>query len=284
MRQATRKGLMTVAAATGVIAAAGGAAHADSGASGSSVNSPGVLSGNTVSAPVHAPVNACGNTVDVVGVLNPAMGNSCANKSGGSGSHGGYGDSGGSGGSAGHGSHGGHGSQGHGGHGGHGGSGGSGGAHAGGHTGGSPGVGSGNHVEVPIDAPVNVCGNSVDVVGIGNPAMGNDCGNGSGGGHHTTPGGSRNVPPGNPGHPGHPGNPVEPGPPGSPATPSTPGTGTPGGGTHGNHPGTQTVTQPLGSAELAHTGSDVPIGLVLPVGAGALLAGAVLYRKARASA
>jgi threonine dehydratase len=43
------------------------------------------------------------------------------------------------------------------------------------------------------------------------------------------------------------------------------------------------VSQPLGSAELAHTGSDVPIGLVLPVGAGALLAGAVLYRKARAS-
>jgi hypothetical protein len=56
---------------------------------------------------------------------------------------------------------------------------------------------------------------------------------------------------------------------------------TPGG---GNHPGTQTVTQPLGSAQLARTGSDLPIGLVLPVGAGALLAGAVLYRKARASA
>ena len=34
MRQVTRKGLMTVAAATGVLAAAGGYAHADSGASG----------------------------------------------------------------------------------------------------------------------------------------------------------------------------------------------------------------------------------------------------------
>ena len=32
MRQVTRKGLMTMAAATGVIAVAGGHAHADSGA------------------------------------------------------------------------------------------------------------------------------------------------------------------------------------------------------------------------------------------------------------
>ena len=80
MRQVTRKGLMTVAAATGVIAAAGGAAHADSGASGSSANSPGVLSGNTVSVPVHVPVNVCGNTVSVIGLLNPAFGNTCINK------------------------------------------------------------------------------------------------------------------------------------------------------------------------------------------------------------
>ncbi|KMS78485.1 hypothetical protein ACH49_16000, partial [Streptomyces leeuwenhoekii] len=64
MRQVTRKGLMTMAAATGVLAAAGGAAHADSGAHGSASGSPGVLSGNTVQAPVHVPVNVCGNTVD----------------------------------------------------------------------------------------------------------------------------------------------------------------------------------------------------------------------------
>jgi hypothetical protein len=141
-------------------------------------------------------------------------------------------------------------------------------------------VGSGNHVEVPVDAPVNVCGNSVDVIGIGNPAMGNDCG--SGGGHHTPPG-SPEQPgtPEQPGNPGHPGDPVEPGHPGSPATPPGASTGTPGG---GNHPGTQTLSQPLGSAQLAQTGSDLPIGLALPVGAGALLAGTVLYRRARASA
>ena len=38
------------------------------------------------------------------------------------------------------------------------------------------------------------------------------------------------------------------------------------------------------AAELAHTGNDLPMGVVLSSGAGALLAGAVLYRKARASA
>lgn len=108
MRQVARKSLMTVAAATGVIAAAGGVAHADSGAVGSSKDSPGVLSGNTVQVPVHVPVNVCGNTVNVVGILNPAVGNKCANQGGGSGSSGGgYGDSGGHGGSGGHGAHGG---------------------------------------------------------------------------------------------------------------------------------------------------------------------------------
>ncbi|MFI9173381.1 chaplin [Streptomyces lincolnensis] len=248
MRQVTRKGLMTVAAATGVIAATGGAAHADSGAHGSSTNSPGVLSGNSVQAPVHAPVNVCGNTVNVIGVLNPAMGNKCVNS--GVETDDGYG-------------------------------GGSGGSHSGGHTGDSPGVGSGNHVEVPVDAPVNVCGNSVDVIGIGNSTTGNDCGNG--GGHSSTPPGSQH--PGDPGTPEQPGGPVDPaGPPGSPgdpAGPSAPEGGKPG----GNQPGTQTVTQPDGgSAQLAHTGSDLPVGLTLPVGAGALLAGVLLYRKARASA
>ncbi|NED37047.1 hypothetical protein G3I64_31705 [Streptomyces sp. SID8499] len=52
---------------------------------------------------------------------------------------------------------------------------------------------------------------------------------------------------------------------------------------HVNHPGTQTVTTPGSGGQLAHTGSEVPMGLALPVGAGALLAGVVLYRKARAT-
>ena len=43
------------------------------------VNSPGVASGNVVQAPVHVPVNTCGNSVDIVGALNPTFGNGCTN-------------------------------------------------------------------------------------------------------------------------------------------------------------------------------------------------------------
>ncbi|WP_442973910.1 chaplin family protein [Saccharothrix sp. ST-888] len=28
---------------------------------------------------MHVPVNVCGNTVNVIGLMNPAAGNSCAN-------------------------------------------------------------------------------------------------------------------------------------------------------------------------------------------------------------
>ncbi|GHH41838.1 chaplin [Streptomyces candidus] len=43
-------------------------------------NSPGVVSGNVVQVPVEVPVNFCGNTVNVIGLLNPAFGNTCVNK------------------------------------------------------------------------------------------------------------------------------------------------------------------------------------------------------------
>ncbi|WP_164873176.1 chaplin, partial [Streptomyces resistomycificus] len=43
------------------------------------IGSPGVLSGNVVQVPIHVPVNVCGNTVNVIGLLNPAFGNQCAN-------------------------------------------------------------------------------------------------------------------------------------------------------------------------------------------------------------
>ncbi|WP_019545042.1 chaplin [Streptomyces sulphureus] len=70
----------TVAAGTLIaLGTAAAPALADSGASGGAANSPGVLSGNVVQIPVHVPVNACGNTIDVVGVLNPAFGNTCVN-------------------------------------------------------------------------------------------------------------------------------------------------------------------------------------------------------------
>ncbi|MBT2422050.1 chaplin [Streptomyces sp. ISL-22] len=75
------KKVVAAAAATGGLVLAGaGLAVADSGAQGAAVHSPGVLSGNVVQAPVHAPVNTCGNTVSVIGLLNPAFGNTCMNK------------------------------------------------------------------------------------------------------------------------------------------------------------------------------------------------------------
>ncbi|KQX82702.1 MULTISPECIES: chaplin [unclassified Streptomyces] len=40
---------------------------------------------------------------------------------------------------------------------------------------GSPGVLSGNVVQVPIHIPINVCGNSVNVIAALNPAGGNVC-------------------------------------------------------------------------------------------------------------
>ncbi|GAA2129570.1 hypothetical protein GCM10009760_00950 [Kitasatospora kazusensis] len=42
---------------------------------------------------------------------------------------------------------------------------------------GSPGVLSGNLIQVPVHIPVNVCGNSIGVVSILNPAFGNSCAN-----------------------------------------------------------------------------------------------------------
>ncbi|MEV8331573.1 chaplin [Streptomyces niveus] len=242
MRQVTRKGLITVAAAGGVLALGGGYAQADSGADGTAANSPGVLSGNNVQVPVHVPVNVCGNTANVVGVLNPAMGNRCANTSDGAGgSHGG--------------SHGGKG---------HTDAPGKGGSHAGGGTGNSPGVGSGNVIEVPIDVPVNVCGNSVDVVGALNPTMGNGCENAD------TP-----APPTEhkPETPGTPKPPTDRAVPPSPNTPNT--------------PEAQVVAPPApaskGTEALARTGSD-GLGLVIPAGAALLLAGVIIYRRARAAA
>ncbi|MFR9675461.1 chaplin [Streptomyces sp. TR06-5] len=40
---------------------------------------------------------------------------------------------------------------------------------------GSPGVASGNVVQVPVDVPVNVCGNTVNAIALLNPTFGNTC-------------------------------------------------------------------------------------------------------------
>lgn len=75
------KKVVAAAAVTGGLVAAGaGVAVADANAQGAAIGSPGVLSGNVIQVPVHIPVNLCGNTINVVGLLNPAIGNTCINK------------------------------------------------------------------------------------------------------------------------------------------------------------------------------------------------------------
>ncbi|MFJ4198327.1 chaplin ChpG [Streptomyces sviceus] len=73
------KGLALTSVAAAAVAGGAGIAVADSGAQGAAAHSPGVLSGNVVQVPVHVPVNVCGNTVDVIALLNPAFGNQCVN-------------------------------------------------------------------------------------------------------------------------------------------------------------------------------------------------------------
>ncbi|MCX2182921.1 chaplin [Streptomyces sp. SKN60] len=65
--------------AGGIVAAGAGVASANAGAQGEAVHSPGVASGNLVQVPVHVPVNVSGNTVNVIGLLNPAFGNGAVN-------------------------------------------------------------------------------------------------------------------------------------------------------------------------------------------------------------
>ncbi|GGU73427.1 hypothetical protein GCM10010275_05090 [Streptomyces litmocidini] len=73
------KAVALTATAAATVAGAAGVAAADSGAEAAAVKSPGVISGNVVQAPIHVPVNLCGNTVNVIGALNPAFGNTCIN-------------------------------------------------------------------------------------------------------------------------------------------------------------------------------------------------------------
>jgi LPXTG-motif cell wall-anchored protein len=106
----------------------------------------------------------------------------------------------------------------------------------------SPGVLSGNGIQLPVDLPLNVSGNSVNVVGIGNTAAGNTSVNG------------RPPTGGEPARPPVTDRPVTP-----PAPPAP----------EGNHP-----------SALANTGADA-LGYLLPGGGALLLGGALLYRRFR---
>ncbi|MER7407639.1 chaplin [Streptomyces sp. NPDC000070] len=213
MKRVTRNGVFAVAAASGAMALTV-PAYAGSGADGSAAGSPGVVSGNTVQLPVHVPVNVCGNTVNVVGLLNPAAGNSCANKDDGRAGRPGK----------------------------------PGGAVAEGSGKDSPGVVSGNGVQLPVDLPVNVTGNSVNVVGIGNASTGNE---------------SSNTPGDRPVRPHHPAKPVP-----KPPTPPRP------------HPAPEPAphtTAPRATGALAHTGTDHTLQAV--AASAALVVGGVVLRR-----
>ncbi|MEU5715164.1 chaplin [Streptomyces sp. NPDC020403] len=269
MRQVTRKGLITMAAAGGVLALGGGYAHADAGAAGGASNSPGVLSGNSIQVPVDVPVNVCGNSVNAGGLLNPTSGNDCGNSSAGAAHERGTDDGAASGqgsvsqasgspAASGHGSA----SSADGAHGA-----GSEAREAGAGTGrhrasstsaravtaDSPGILSGNQVQAPVEIPVNLCGNSITIGGLLNPVFGNSCENDT-----------QAPPPVVPQTPQTPHTPVK------PAVPHTP-----------QAPEPQLVP----GEHLAQTGAD-GLGVLVPASAGLLLAGAgtVLYRRSRSAA
>ncbi|WP_329404929.1 chaplin [Streptomyces melanogenes] len=74
------KSVAMVGTSAAVVVMGAGVSSADSHADGKATHSPGVLSGNLIQVPVHVPVNVCGNTINVIGLLNPAFGNHCTNR------------------------------------------------------------------------------------------------------------------------------------------------------------------------------------------------------------
>ncbi|MGW3074102.1 MULTISPECIES: chaplin [unclassified Kitasatospora] len=79
MRMRTTLAATALAAVT-VLAGAGTASAGDATANGIAANSPGVLSGNQIQVPINLEANICGNSIDIIGLLNPAFGNICINK------------------------------------------------------------------------------------------------------------------------------------------------------------------------------------------------------------
>ncbi|KAI1285121.1 hypothetical protein EDD11_001058 [Mortierella claussenii] len=47
---------------------------------GSANHSPGFISGNVVDIPINVPINACGDSIDIIGLVNPTSGNVCEQK------------------------------------------------------------------------------------------------------------------------------------------------------------------------------------------------------------
>ncbi|MET9963203.1 chaplin [Streptomyces sp. NPDC006326] len=84
MKKKLMRGTTTAVAGTALLLGGAGLASALDGdgatAEGVAAQSPGVVSGNLLQVPVDIPVNVCGNSVNVIGLLNPAFGNVCVNR------------------------------------------------------------------------------------------------------------------------------------------------------------------------------------------------------------
>jgi hypothetical protein len=290
MRHTLSKGMfVTAAAASGILC--GGSAFADGS---TAAGSPGVLSGNSVQAPVDVPVNICGNSIDVVGISNPVFGNGCENAHTGAsagadtprqaegagpertrGRHAAPGpvrEAPEAGRTAPRGRHAAPAA-----------AAGTGAGTASGARGaatGSPGLLSGNAVQAPVDVPLNACGNTVDVVALLNPAFGNGCGNGTATNGHPTPRPPHHVPPS---HHVPPPRPVPP----SHHVPPTTGEGGGGGRSSSwglNERGPRQAAVPAPRARLAETGAGAGLLGVAGASVTLLVGGAVLYRRKAAAA
>ncbi|MGW8062715.1 chaplin family protein [Streptomyces ziwulingensis] len=269
------RGMVAAAAATSVLSLCGSPALADAQADGVAKKSSGAFSGNVVQVPVNAPVNACGNTVDAAAALNPSFGNKCGpdaderedDDSGyGEDDDSGYGEDDDSG--YGEDDDSGYGADDDSGYGADDGSD----SAAESLTDGSSGIGSGNVVEVPVSAPVNACGNTVNVVGALNPVAGNGCAQGGYGDDEattTTPPPTEDTPP--------PANEEEPAPADEQETP-------PSGGEDAPQPAGEESVSPADAgheaASLPETGSGGLLGAAT-ASAGLIAGGALLYRRNR---
>ena len=240
MRRATRNGVIAAAAASGAMAAMTMPAFAEATVAGTTADLAGVVTGHDA----NLPVNLC-RTVNVAGVLNPAVGCTHAGAAAKAGSVAGVAGS-----ATGVGAR----------------SAGAGARSTGADVHGSaadvPGLVTGHSVEAPLDLPANVIGNGANVIGKANAA-----------------GGDANLPGGGPVIPDLP---VQTPPDAEPQRPE-PRTVTPA--KEHQAPAPRTVahrapTTPQAASSLAHTGSDA----AWPALAGSMamvFGGVILYRRFR---
>jgi ChpA-C len=137
MKTWVRKALTIGALAAGALLFAPSAAHADTQMS---FGNDGIANGNQIHVPVQIPINVCGNGVGVLGI-GTGLSGACVNEA----------------------SHDADGKQSHRT---------SGNGHSGQVSRDNDGILNGNQIQVPIQVPVNVCGNGIGVLGLGTGVSG----------------------------------------------------------------------------------------------------------------